>query len=43
MTNIYSLGGLETTAKITAFEAKANGLVKIGSVFTPKLHKKDGR
>ena len=33
MTNIYSLGGLEATAKIAAFEAKANGLVKIGSVF----------
>ncbi len=33
MTNIYSLGGLEATAKIAAFEGKANGLIKIGSVF----------
>jgi hypothetical protein len=33
MTNIYSLGGLEATAKIAAFEGKANGLIKVGSVY----------
>jgi hypothetical protein len=33
MTNVYSLGGLEASAKIAAYEGKARGLVQIGSIY----------
>ncbi len=33
MTNIYSLGALEATAKIAAFEGKVSGLIKIADIY----------
>ncbi len=33
MTNIYTIGGIEATAKIAAFEGKASGLAKLGPIY----------